>query len=122
VFSRSRVTAIAASNILGIRAGRRTDHRFVGVWPVVVGGRVFVRSWGLKPGGWYRTFLDDPLGAIRVGADEIKVRARPVGSERLRDAVERGYASKYPTPGSRVFVRGFKTRRRREATIELLPR
>jgi len=38
------------------------------------------------------------------------------------DAVEVAYAKKYPTPGSRRFVRGFRTKRRREATIELLPR
>ena len=121
-FSRRRLAAIDASNALRIRAGRGTDHRFIGVWVVVTDGRVFVRSWGLKPGGWYRTFLDDPLGAIEVGDDEVKVRARPVRSERIRDAVERGYATKYPTPGSRRFVRGFRSKRRREATLELLPR
>ena len=121
-FSRRRLDAIASNRILGIRAGRTADHRFIGIWAVVVGDRVFVRSWGLSPGGWYRTFLTDPIGAIRVGDEEIRVRARPVRSERLRDAVERGYAEKYPTPGSRVFVRGFRTKRRREATMELMPR
>ena len=43
-------------------------------------------------------------------------------SERIRDAVERAYADKYPTPGSRGYVRGFRTKRRREATMEFLPR
>jgi hypothetical protein len=55
------VAAIDASKILGIRAGARSDHRFIGVWPVVVGGRVFARSWKQSSGGWYRTFLDDPV-------------------------------------------------------------
>jgi hypothetical protein len=116
------VRAIDASKILGIRAGARPDHRFTGVWPVVVGGRVFVRSWTLKPGGWYRTFLDDPLGTIQVGDRQIRVRARQVRSERLRDAVEDAYAAKYNTPGSRKYVRGFRTARRREATMEFVPR
>jgi len=115
------VAAIDASQILGVRAGGRSTHRFIGIWPIVVRGRVFGRSWSLKPGGWYRTFLEDPSGAIQVGARTIRVRVRPVTSEALRDAVERGYAEKYPTPGSRHYVRGFRTRRRRAATMELTP-
>jgi hypothetical protein len=121
-FPRSIVAAIDASKIFGVRAGLRSDHRFVGIWPVVVGGRVFGRSWSLKPGGWYRTFLDEPRGTIQVGEREISVRVVPVRSERIRDAVEEAYAAKYPTPGSRTYVRGFRTKRRREATMEFLPR
>jgi hypothetical protein len=119
---RAVVAAIDASKILGVRAGARSDHRFVGIWPVVVSGRVFGRSWSLKPDGWYRAFLEDPLGTIQVGEREIRVRAVPVRSERIRDAVERGYAEKYPTPGSRRYVRGFRTARRRAATMEFRPR
>ena len=120
--SRPVVRAIDESRILGIRAGARSDHRFTGVWPVVIDGRVFARSWTLKPGGWYRTFLHDPLGTIQAGAREIRVRAAPVRSEQLRDAVEAAYASKYTTPASRKYVKGFRTARRREATIEFVPR
>lgn len=119
---RTVVAAIDASAILGIRAGARSTHRFIGVWPVVVGDRVFARSWSLKPDGWYRTFLEDPLGTLQVGSREVRVRAVPVRSERIRDAVERGYAEKYPTPGSRGYVRGFRSKRRREATMEFVRR
>jgi hypothetical protein len=118
----SVVAAVDQSRILGIRAGARSDHRFIGVWPVVVDGRVFVRSWTLKPDGWYRTLLLDPLGTIQVGERQVRVRAARVKSERVRDAVERAYAEKYPTPGSRRYVRGFRTERRRETTTELLAR
>jgi hypothetical protein len=121
-FSRARAAAIDQSAILAIRAGSATDHRFIGIWAVVIDGRVFVRSWTLKPDGWYRTFLRDPLGTIRIGDREIRIRAVPVRSERTRDAVERAYAVKYPTPGSRKYVRGFRAKRRREATLELMPR
>ena len=117
---RAVVAAIEASAILGVRAG--SDHRFVGVWPVVIGGRVFARSWSLRRGGWYRTFLDDPRGALQIGTREVRVRAVPARSERIRDAVEVAYAAKYPTPGSRKYVRGFRAKRRREATMEFVPR
>ncbi len=120
--SPSIVRAIDESSILGVRAGARSDHRFIGIWPVVIEGRVFARSWTLKPGGWYRTFLEDPLGTIQVGDRTVRVRAVPVRSERLRDAVERAYAEKYPTPGSKKYVRGFRATRRRATTIEFVPR
>jgi hypothetical protein len=119
---RGVVQAIDESKILGVRAGSPSDHRFIGIWAVVVSGRVFARSWTLKPDGWYRTFLEDPRGAIQIGERQVRVRAVPVRGERLRDAVERAYAAKYSTPASRKYVRGFKTRRRRDATIEFVPR
>ena len=118
----SIVRAIDESSILGVRAGAHSVHRFIGIWPVVIEGRVFARSWTLKPGGWYRRFREDPLGAIQVGTRTVRVRAVPVRSERLRDAVERAYAEKYPTPGSRKYVRGFRAPRRRETTIEFVAR
>ena len=121
-FSRPIVAAVDESKILGIRAGARSGHRFIGIWAVVVGGRVYVRSWTRKPDGWYRTFLDDPLGAIQVGKRQVRIRAVRARGERIRDAVERAYAKKYPTPGSVKFVRGFRSLRRRETTMELVPR
>jgi hypothetical protein len=118
----SVVAAIDAAKILGIRAGARSRHRFIGVWPVVIDGRVFARSWSLKPDGWYRTFLEDPRGTIQVGKRNIRINAVPAKSKRIRDAVERAYAEKYPTPGSRHYVRGFRSKRRRDATIEFVRR
>jgi hypothetical protein len=116
------VAAIDASKILGVRAGAKSDHRFIGIWPVVVEGRVFGRSWTLKPGGWYHTLLNNPVGALQVGAREVRVRAIKVRSERLLDAMERAYAEKYPTDGSKTYVRGFRTARRRAASLEFVPR
>jgi len=121
-FPRPVVAAIDENRILGIRAGARSDHRFIGIWAVVVDGRVFARSWTQKPGGWYRTLLEDPLGTIQAGERQVRIRAVPTRGERIRDAVERAYAKKYPTPGSVRYVRGFRTQRRRETTMEFVPR
>jgi hypothetical protein len=119
---RSIVDAIDESKILGVRAGADTAHRFIGIWPIVIEGRVFGRSWTLKPDGWYHTFLKDPRGTLQVGEREVKVRAVRTRSERLRDAVEAAYAAKYPTRASAKYVRGFRTPRRRETTIEFVRR
>jgi hypothetical protein len=47
-FAGDILAAIRDGKILGIRAGTQ-PHRFIGIWAVVVEGRVFVRSWSLKP-------------------------------------------------------------------------
>ena len=121
-FSRAVVAAVDAASIMGIKAGDRSEHKYTGVWPVVVKGRVYARSWTVKKGGWFHTFLDDPLGRIQVGDRELRVRAVRAKSERVRDAVEEAYAAKYDTKASQKYVRGFRTPRRREATIEFVPR
>lgn len=120
--SRPVVAALDAAKIMGVRAGGAADHKFIGVWPVVVDGRVFARSWTLTRGGWYRTFLEDPLGTIQVGDRQIRVRARRATGERLRDRIEAAYADKYPTKASQKYVRGFRTARRRDTTMEFVPR
>jgi len=120
--SRPVIAAADAAKIMGIRAGARTDHKFIGVWPVVVDGRLFARSWTLTRDGWYRTFLEDPIGVLQIGEREIRIRAVPARSERIRDKVEEAYAVKYDTRASQKYVRGFRTPRRREATMEFVPR
>ena len=119
-FSKTTVAAIRESKILGIRAGTK-PHRIIGIWAVVVEGRVFVRSYTLNERSWYRTFLEKPRGIIEVNGKQIKVRAVFTRSERLKKLVDRAYAEKFPTPGSRVFVEGFKEKKRRDTTTELVP-
>ena len=119
-FSSNIIAALSKSKILGIRAGSGA-HRFIGIWHIVVDNRLFVRSWTVKPNGWYRTFLEEPRGAIQVGNQAIAIRAMQTKSERLKDTVDRAYAEKYNTPGSFKFVRGFRQVKRRNTTTELVP-
>lgn len=114
-----RVAAtFAATGYLYIRSG---DHRFIAVWVVVVEGRVFVRSWNDKPGGWYRAFLRQPRGAVKVGDREVPVRAVRPRSPRLVAAATDAYARKYLTPANVKYVRGFRTPTRVATTLELVP-
>jgi hypothetical protein len=114
------LSAIREENILGIRAGTG-PHRIIGIWAVVVAGRVFVRSWSLKPRSWYRTFLEEPYGVIQVGKRKIRIRAVQTRSERLKDAVSDAYREKYKTPGSIKFVRDMSRAKSRNTTTELVP-
>src|SRR6266567_8911220 len=79
-FSEATLQELANAKILGVRAG--SEHRYTGVWVVVVEGRVFVRSWDDKPTGWYRAFLAQPLGSIQLAGREIaSVPGEPATSD-----------------------------------------
>ena len=120
-FSKAVTAAIAKDKIVGIRAGSG-DHRFIGVWAVVVDGRVFIRSWGVKPGGWYQAFRSEPVGRLQAAGRELRVRAVPQTAERIKAAVDEAYATKYATPGAIKYVKGFaRSKRRRDTTTELVP-
>lgn len=112
---------IRKEKIFGIRAGRESTHRLIGIWAVVVEGRVFARSWSLKPRSWWRIFLEDPYGSLFVGEQEMPVRAVQTRSERLRDLVSQAYKEKYNTPGSMQFVKDMSGKKSRDTTTELVP-
>ena len=119
-FSKSVLADIEGTKMVGIRSGR--DHRFTWVWVVVIKERVFIRSWNDKPTGWFRAFGDEPLGAMKIADREVAIRARKARGENLMKSIESGYGERYTTPASLTYVRGFKSARRRKATMELVPR
>jgi len=119
-FSEEILAALRKDKILGIRAGTDSTHRVIGIWVVVVEGRVFVRSWGMKPRSWWRTFLEDPYGSMFVGEQEIPIRAIQTRSERLKDLVSAAYKEKYNTPGSVQYVKDMSRKKSRDTTTELV--
>jgi hypothetical protein len=119
-FADDIIDAVRKAKIMGVRAG--TEHRYTGVWVVVVDNRVFVRSWSDKPTGWFRAFGKQPSGTIQVGELEIPVRAKQVRSARIRDAVTAAFAEKYNTKGSRKWVEGFAEPERLVTTLEFVPK
>jgi hypothetical protein len=120
-FADDVLSAIKKDKILGIRAGRNSNHRIIGIWAVVVEGRVFVRSWSRKPRSWWRTFLEDPYGSMFVGEKEFPIRAIQTRSERLKDLISAGYKEQYNTPGSLQFVKDMSRKKSRDTTTELAP-
>jgi hypothetical protein len=114
------IGAFESAKIIGVRAG--AQHAFTGVWVVVVGGRVFVRSWNDKPTGWFRAFRREGDGTVQLGALELPIRAKLTRSARVLSAVTRAFAEKYNTKGSRKWVEGFAEPARELTTLELVPR
>ena len=118
-FADDVLDALRNAKILGVRSG--SEHRYTGVWVVMIGNRVFVRSWYDKPTGWFRAFKKEPVGTIQAGKLEIPVRGKPVRSARMRDAVTVAIGEKYNTKGSKVWVDGFAEPARVLTTLELVP-
>jgi hypothetical protein len=118
-FSEPLLAALRDGKIVRIRAGAR--HRFIGIWGVVVGSRLFVRSWSIKARSWYRSFLKDPRGFIQLDGRAIPVRAVQIRSARLQAAVDRAYLKKYATPWEVKFARDLASAKSRATTIELRP-
>ena len=114
------LAAIRDGSYLRIQAGTQ-GHRFIGIWAVVVEGRVFVRSWSVKSRSWYRTFLEEPHGAVEVAGRQIPVRALRTRSERLKDAIDRAYLEKYNTKASIPYARDLGRPKSRATTTELRP-
>jgi hypothetical protein len=118
-FEPTHIKLIDAARSLGVRSG--STHKYTHVWVVVVQGRVLVRSWNDKATGWYRAFLREPVGSIRVGKKEIPARGARVRSARLLNAVSTAIATKYPHKGSQQYVLVFRTPKRKATTLEFLP-
>jgi hypothetical protein len=117
-FPDSVLESIRKEKIIGIRAG--SIHRIIGIWAVVVEGRVFVRSYSMKPRSWWRTFLEDPHGIMTVGEKEIKIKAVQTRSERLKDLVSEAYQEKYNRPGDIQYVKDMSKKKSRDTTTELV--
>ena len=113
------VGAIRDAKRIAIRAGSQ-PHRFIGIWAVVVQGRVFVRSWSLKPRSWYRTLLAEPRGALRIGEREVPFRAVHTRSERLKAAIDRAYLKKYDRVTEVRYARDMTRATSRATTTELV--
>ena len=92
-FADEILEGLSKSKVLRIRAGAG-QHRFIGIWVVVVEDRVFVRSWSVKPDGWYSTFLQEANGAI---------------------------LDKYSGKGSLQYAKDLGSAKSRATTLELVP-
>lgn len=115
------LTALKTSKTIRVRAGI-ARHRFIGIWFVLVRNRVLARSWSVKPHGWYRTFLEESRGAIQVGKEEIAIRAVPIKSKHLLDAVDLAYLEKYNMRGEVKYANDLVGEKSRAATLEFVAR
>jgi hypothetical protein len=103
---------------VAIRIGAK-PHRFIRVWAVVVGGRIYARSWSLSAGGWYRTLVAEKEGLLQVGRHTAPFRGVHARGEAVRAAVDRAYLAKYSRPMEVRYTRDLCGPASRGSTVEL---
>jgi len=115
----SLVATIRDARRIAIRAGS-APHRFTSVWAVVVGARVFVRSWSVKPRSWYRALLVEPHGVLQLKEREVRFTSVHTRSESVKAAVDQAYVRKYDHPGDIRYVKDMTGAKSRATTTELV--
>jgi hypothetical protein len=113
------VAVIHAARRIALRTGS-APHRFTSMWAVVVDGRVFVRSWSVKPRSWYRTLRKEPSGVLKVKGRTARFRSSMIRSPSLRAAVDRAYRKKYDHAGDLPYTRDMTGPKSRATTTELI--
>jgi len=114
------VGAVRDAWSVAIRCGSK-PHPFVRIWAVVVDDRIYVRSWSVSPGGWYRTLVAEKDGVLQVGKRTSAFRAFRARGEPLKAAIDRAYLRKYRRPGEIRYARDLCLRASRGSTLELRP-
>jgi hypothetical protein len=115
----SLVAAIRDARRVALRAGS-APHRFTSMWAVVVGDRLFVRSWSVEPRSWYRTLQVEPHGVLQVKEREARFRSLRTRSDAVKAAVDRAYVLKYDHPGDIPYVKDMTGPKSRATTTELV--
>jgi hypothetical protein len=112
------VAAARGASSVAIRAGSG-PRRSTRIWAVVVRGRIYVRSWSLSPGGWYRALAAEKTGLVQVGGKTSAFRAVRVRGAGLQSAIDRAYLAKYARPGEARYARDLCRPASRGSTMEL---
>lgn len=87
---------VAETETPQIRAGH--EHRFIDIWIVTVGERLFCRQYDFSERSWYHAFLEDPAGAIKIGETIIPIEGRiPEDLDDIQAAINQAYLDKHAT-------------------------
>ena len=115
------LAAIEARSLIGIKAGKQRPD-FLDIWMVVVDGRLFARSWGLKERSWYNSFLEESRGAIRVGDDVIEAVAYPIAADDpIQESISAAYLRKYDHGANSFYAQGITQPQHVAKTMEFCP-
>ena len=107
---------------IAIKRADGTLRRWVPIWVVCVGGRVYVRTWYRRDNGWFGQVLGSRRARIHVPGLEVDVAVEDVGEDKteLHAGVDAAYHAKYDSYGPTIvgYVTGPDARL---VTIRLIP-
>ena len=118
--SASAINYINSNNLIGIRAGKDRE-KFLDIWMVTVGERIFARSWGLAEKSWFTTFQKDAVGAIKCGDSIYPVEAKiPDDLSVINPKINDAYLAKYNSGANAEYAKGIIEDKHHSKTIELI--
>lgn len=105
--------------LVGIKGGQKREQ-FLEIWMVVVGKRVFARSWKKSEKSWFTAFLSEGVGQIQYGDEVVDVIGRQVNREdlALNDQINQAYLAKYIQEHNRPYALGMTQEEYRDYTME----
>lgn len=105
--------------LVGIKGGQ-TREQFLEIWMVVVGKRVFARSWNKSERSWFTAFLSEGMGQIQYGDNVVDVVGRQTNREdvALNEQINQAYLEKYTQEHNKPYALGITQEEYRDYTME----
>ena len=121
-FSKTFLKCLQETQITSVRVGKDRT-KFTGIWMVVVGDRIFGRSYYLSERSWYTCFLNGDEGDIKCGKEIIPVKGvKPADVQTITDAINKAYEKKYLIKAyNKKWVDGLAQPERVGRTMEFVP-
>jgi hypothetical protein len=121
-FTKAFLKSISETQITSVRAGKDRE-KFTGIWMVVVGDRIFGRSYSLSERSWYAALSSGELGDIKCGKEIIPVKGvKPKDIKRITEAINKAYEKKYLVKAyNKKWVDGLAEPERVARTMEFVP-
>src|ERR1700747_2245110 len=91
---------------IAVRRSNGSLRRWVPIWVVCAGGRVYVRTWYRRDTGWFGHALRSRRARIRVPGLEADVTIEDIGdaSTQITTDVDAAYRTKYGPSGASSMV------------------
>jgi hypothetical protein len=121
-FKKEILDYIMQKDTIGLRTGLNRT-KFTKIWMVVVGKRVFGRSYYLSERSWYTGFLEYEKGDIQCGDSIVRVEGvKPKDLKAVTRSVNEAYEEKYLVKAyNKKWVDGIKEAERVARTMEFIP-
>ena len=122
-FSKTFLQCISETQITSVRAGKGRD-KFTGIWMVVVGERIFGRSYYGAARSWYTALLNEENGEIKCGKEIVAIIGRkPRDIDTINKAINEAYEKKYLVKAyNKKWVDGLAEPERVDRTMEFILR
>lgn len=111
---------INSHNLIEIKAGNERET-FLEIWMVIVGDRIFARSWGFAERSWYNTFLKDNSGQIKCGNEIFDIKAQiPNDLNEIEQQINEAYLAKYDSGENSFYAQGIIKKEHADKTMEFI--